>query len=431
MIHFASITDKLTRFQKIMELLTYAQGKRAVQMTKFRALSRDMVALAHQTQRCRHALTMKWFSSLLNEDEKPTLRSSFRIAHPRSTKPAAGSAPANELSIIRHVQKLATFIANRKVGRPAMVTDLIQKHIAEEGSGVEVEALTKDNYDAEKCSYRNELTITGGQAGLIFEPEDNYKFMIIENRTLDLSVSAFDYNNQRRKQAENLIKKINLGDVSCVATDLDPVTQFDFMNKKNKQATYRIRLYGRLIQEAGEPLPGIVQRTVAPWQLGLDVPRRASQGYRIALKQIKFPPKLAEQKEEKITVLVKVLQFSNVPADPQKQQAQPGLAQNQIPGGGSEGRQEDQKQAQPHFFEASSEIIKIKGCTEGVVPAAADDSGTDDEDASLGEIIVDKLTRGPEERFALGLVLRTNDKPIPLVCERLLGGELLNSFEQN
>ena len=43
---------------------------------------------------------------------------------------------------------------------------------------------------------------------------------------------------------------------------------------------------------------------------------------------------------------------------------------------------------------------------------------------------VDKVGSGGRERFAVGLVVRTNEKPIPLVTERLMDHEELKGHEQ-
>jgi hypothetical protein len=75
----------------------------------------------------------------------------------------------------------------------------------------------------------------------------------------------------RKKQAENLIRKIKVEDISMISTDLDQVTQFDFNNKSNKQLSYRIRLYGRIKQASNVMNEG----NIAPSQLGMDIPRES------------------------------------------------------------------------------------------------------------------------------------------------------------
>lgn len=79
--------------------------------------------------------------------------------------------------------------------------------------------------------------------------------------------------------------------------------------------------------------------------------------------------------------------------------------------------------SEPHFFESTTQSIKIKGCASGVT--YPQDAGEES-----GYFYIDKLSNDPAERFAMGLVIRMNEKPIPLVCERLLEHETLNSFEQ-
>lgn len=48
---------------------------------------------------------------------------------------------------------------------------------------------------------------------------------------------------------------------------------------------------------------------MAPSQLGLDVLRQSKPKYRISVNHIKFPPRLAEQVDKKITFFVKLYQF--------------------------------------------------------------------------------------------------------------------------
>lgn len=79
--------------------------------------------------------------------------------------------------------------------------------------------------------------------------------------------------------------------------------------------------------------------------------------------------------------------------------------------------------AAPNFFEAASQTIKIKDLSEGsVYPQEANPDG--------GVFYLDRLGDSPSEQFALGLVIRVNDKPIRLVTEKYLRPEELNSFDQ-
>jgi len=77
----------------------------------------------------------------------------------------------------------------------------------------------------------------------------------------------------------------------------------------------------------------------------------------------------------------------------------------------------------PYFFETSSETIKIKDQNSGIVKR--------DEHQDLGTFCVDKLSQDDNEVFAIGLTIRSNDIPVPLVCERLIEQEEISSFEQN
>ena len=66
--------------------------------------------------------------------------------------------------------------------------------------------------------------MTTSSSSIIFDAEEAYKFLIIENKSLDKAKSS-KYNNSAKKiQAQNLLKKLKICDISCVSTDLDQTT---------------------------------------------------------------------------------------------------------------------------------------------------------------------------------------------------------------
>lgn len=74
----------------------------------------------------------------------------------------------------------------------------------------------------------------------MFDNEQSYKYMTIENKQLQSSQGS----RQRQSQPLDLIRKLNLGDVSFISTDLHQNNQFDFNNRIHPQQDYTIRLYG-------------------------------------------------------------------------------------------------------------------------------------------------------------------------------------------
>lgn len=91
-----------------------------------------------------------------------------------------------------------------------------------------------DAFNSDIGNYQNVLSIFNGQSSLIFDSDQNYKFMILENKSLDPVIASATTSSIRKRQAENLIRKVNIGDISFISTDLDQSTQFDFNNKINK-----------------------------------------------------------------------------------------------------------------------------------------------------------------------------------------------------
>lgn len=83
MIEMSYLYEKATRLASVMRILCFAKEKRFVQMHGFQELAIDMVEIANQAKMFRKQLTMKWFTNMLGEDEKPTIRSGFRSANPQ------------------------------------------------------------------------------------------------------------------------------------------------------------------------------------------------------------------------------------------------------------------------------------------------------------------------------------------------------------
>lgn len=96
-----------------------------------------------------------------------------------------------------------------------------------------------------------------------------------------------------------MMKKIQTGDISFISTDLDQTTQFDANNKLNKQTSYWIRLYGRVVNEYIGPINA--QTEICPSQIGYDTLRREKAKYKVTVNMIKFPKDLAKQSDSKMT----------------------------------------------------------------------------------------------------------------------------------
>jgi hypothetical protein len=132
---------------------------------------------------------------MLGEDEKAVIRSPFRAANPQGWEDVERQ-PLNEKKINKHITKLTNFIKNRRINRLPVISKEINKQAHEETTGIQINSLdmTVDG--------KNVLSIANGQASIIFDPEDSYKFAIIENKSLDHSMPAatnsVNNNNRRR-----------------------------------------------------------------------------------------------------------------------------------------------------------------------------------------------------------------------------------------
>lgn len=167
----------------------------------------------------------------------------------------------NEKKLQRHMTKLLTFCKNRKLNRPPQINEIISQNASEESNGISVVQL---NYQ-QLAHLGPQEKIRSDQAHIIFDSQDSYSHMVIENR--DLSSSTFF-----TKDNQSMLAKLPIKDISYITTSMDPITQFDYTSKLNKQAQYEIHIFGRLVNPQYISLNELQNReSVAPHQLGLDV----------------------------------------------------------------------------------------------------------------------------------------------------------------
>lgn len=69
-----------------------------------------------------------------------------------------------------------------------MISKEINKQMIEENTGINVQTLDMQLLNVEKNKYDNILNISKCQSSIIFDYEDSYKYMIIENKSLDSPV---------------------------------------------------------------------------------------------------------------------------------------------------------------------------------------------------------------------------------------------------
>ena len=132
---------------------------------------------------------------MLGEDEKAVIRSPFRAANPQGWEDS-DRQPLNEKKINKHITKLQNFIKNRRINRLGIISKEINKQAHEETTGIHVDSLDMI------AGSENILSISNGQASIIFDPEDSYKFAIIENKSLDNSspsATSSIHNNMRKR----------------------------------------------------------------------------------------------------------------------------------------------------------------------------------------------------------------------------------------
>lgn len=115
--------------------------------------------------------------------------------------------------------------------------------------------------------------------------------------------------NKRTRQAVDMIRKLDLGEVSFISTDLHQNNQFDFNNKVHPQTDYNIRIYGPIRRMT--PARVYPDDEILPSELGLDFIRMSKPAYTLQIRKITFPPGLANQEMKKITLNVKLYQFRN------------------------------------------------------------------------------------------------------------------------
>jgi hypothetical protein len=167
----------------------------------------------------------------------------------------------NEKKLKKHNRELQAFIKNRAMSRPPQISEIISKHAFDESNGIQVDYLVYEKL----TEYGPQEKTKSTQAHLIFDSQDSYSHMVIENRELN-TTTHFNKDNQ------SMLAKLPIRDIAYITTDMDLVTQFDYTNKLSKQTDYEITVHGRLVNPTYLSLNNVTNtESVAPHQLGLDV----------------------------------------------------------------------------------------------------------------------------------------------------------------
>ena len=112
---------------------------------------------------------------------------------------------------------MINFTKNRQLNRLRMVKKEVQKQISEETNGMRAEEITLFQPGADG-RYQKILHSTKYEGSIILDSEEGYRYLTIENRCLNQN------GRHQLNQGERLLKKVNLGDVSFITTDLDEIT---------------------------------------------------------------------------------------------------------------------------------------------------------------------------------------------------------------
>ena len=114
-----------------------------------------------------------------------------------------------------------------------------------------------------------------------------------------------------------------------------------------------------------------------PSELGLDFLRKNQAQYTLAIRKIKFPKAYAKQDMAKITLNVKLYQFAN-------------------------------QRNLDDCFETTSKAYHLKNVFSGEL------------DGDGEQFHINNLTEDQGEAFAVGIIIRENEKPIPRVMEKYM-----------
>ena len=87
-------------------------------------LATCMVDISNQAQTFRKSMMLKWFTNLLDDDEKPISKSAFRLANPTILNPETRQE-LNGKKVNKHIGKLSTFIKRRRMQRDKQITKVI------------------------------------------------------------------------------------------------------------------------------------------------------------------------------------------------------------------------------------------------------------------------------------------------------------------
>jgi hypothetical protein len=104
-------------------------------------MTRDYVRIANAARNLRKTFSLSWFKSILTAmHTKEGVQSSFRAAAPRWVdhrgNPLLFRLELSESKVQKSLERLQTFIANRRINRSGQVSAEIRRKFAEEDKGI-------------------------------------------------------------------------------------------------------------------------------------------------------------------------------------------------------------------------------------------------------------------------------------------------------
>jgi hypothetical protein len=110
------------------------------------------------------------------------IKSSFRTAPPAPQ--GNNRRKLDEFKVNKCAKGLTTLFKRRKMNRNPLLYEEINRQLYEESTGISVYSLILTEFDLQSQQNKRILDIKNNQAALMFDNEQSFKYMTIENKQL-------------------------------------------------------------------------------------------------------------------------------------------------------------------------------------------------------------------------------------------------------
>ena len=300
--HRMSRIHRVCQFRSFWAFTRQVYEEKARKIKAFQSFANKLLDAAGQNwqrNRCILKKTQEMVDSTVIEDglSKGKLISTFKTGKIRH-KVSRNFAVNISLSLLNRMQQLTQMIRSRRQFRSKEIQDEITEVLRSEIYATNASYLVLQGFDAHGVALNNQFfKVEDGNARISFEPHSP-EAMLIEHLDPDKFGNA-TFHTQR------FLKKIDLTNVSMIATDLE---RFFMQGAKKEEVEHTIQIYGRCSQPYLEKTEGSDEAVEFSGLAPLRKSPQNSKTLEVKVTKVEFPVDFIRRHNTKGFVRVKLIQ---------------------------------------------------------------------------------------------------------------------------